>query len=1111
MLKILLGRAGTGKTSRILEEISAAGGKRQILIVPEQASHEMERRLCAVGGNKASTHAEVLSFTRLANRVLSKAGGLAAPALDPGGRVLLMCAARKAVSSALTVYSRPSQKPAFLSGLLATMDECKQYCVSPEDLTKAGEELSGQEGEKLRDLGLIFGAYDALTAQVAADPRDRLTRLAEGLAESGWASGSTVYVDGFTDFIPQQIQVLRQLWKQAGDVMVVLTCAPEEEDGTSIFAPARRTIAKLRRTAMTDHVQVETTTLHEQKICKVKELSYIEKQLFSEETKPWESPAPGVRLFTAVTPRSEVEWTASEILRLVREEGLRFREIGVVARGFDSYAPLIEEVFRRYDVPVFLDSMTDILQKPVFAVVTGALDVVAGDYDSGDVFRYLKTGLTGISRSDCDLLENYVLKWDLKGSRWTASAAWNMHPRGYGAPMTEEDQELLDHLDQVRRQMTKPLETLRCNTDESGEGQAIALYRFLEEIQLPQRLEERAGILRERGELKRAEEYSQLWEILCNGLEQCASILGKMPLGLEEFAQLMKLVLSQYDVGAIPVSLDRVTAGDAARLGDRQCSALFFLGADDGALPQVTPAPGLFTDDDRSLLASMGLELSPQLTDKLDREMTIVYAACARPDRHLTVSWAATGSQGEERRPSFLWERLRRLFPDVVPVREQALGDVFRLAAPRPALELAGERPEVLRLLREQGELSLLAQRLERGASLERGRLCPDSVARLYGRKVPMSASRMDKYRSCHFSYFMQFGLKAKPRQTAGFQAPEYGTFVHYVLEHMLKDTAWRVEDGSGGWTWDKGTVRRQIKDIMDTYIAQELGGLENKTPRFVYLFNRLIRPVTQVVENVLEELSVSSFQPISFELGFGDRGDLPPVELTVDGVTVSVSGFVDRVDGWVHDGRLYLRVVDYKTGRKSFDLTEVWNGLGLQMMLYLFTLEEKGEALYNYAITPAGILYLPARAAVAKGSRSMTEGERQKQTDAELRRHGLILDDPEVLEAMEAMNEGGLRFLPVKVSSRTGAITGDALVTAERLGKLKTHTQHILSEIAGELSTGIIDADPYWRGPEKNACLYCDYAAACHFEEGRGTDRRRYLSTVDKETFWAAVADEEE
>ena len=260
----------------------------------------------------------------------------------------------------------------------------------------------------------------------------------------------------------------------------------------------------------------------------------------------------------------------------------------------------------------------------------------------------------------------------------------------------------------------------------------------------------------------------------------------------------------------------------------------------------------------------------------------------------------------------------------------------------------------------------------------------------------------------------------------------------------------------------------------------------------------------------MLDELGASQFRPIAFELGFGAKGELPPVELTVDGITVSISGFVDRLDGWVHNGRLYLRVVDYKTGRKSFDLTEVWNGLGLQMLLYLFTLEDQGSALYHREVTPAGVLYLPAREATVQGRRDMDEAERRKRADAELRRRGLILDDPEVVEAMESPGEEGLRFLPLRVSGRTGAITGDALVSAERLGRLKVHTQRILREIARELSAGNIAADPFWRGPEKNACLYCDYAAACHFEEGRGGDRVRYLPALDGEAFWQAVAAEE-
>ncbi len=1108
MLNLLLGRAGCGKSASILGRIAASGGvRRQLLIVPEQASHETERRLCAVAGNAVSLYAEVLSFTRLSSRVFALSGGLAAPTLDPGGRLLLMYAALQSVTDHLSVYARPSRKPAFLTGLLATLDECKQYGVAPADLAGAGAELEGQEGDKLRDLGLIFGAYEALCARTAADPRDRLTRLAEGLAQCRYAQGMDVYVDGFTDFTPQEGLVLRELMAQGHSVTVALTCDSLDGEGESgIFAPARRTARRLLQWAEQERVAAEVEHLLPQKNWKVDSLASVEANLFADTPEIWPREAPEVALFSAAFPRSEVEWTASEVLRLVREEGLRFRDIAVAARGFDRYAPLMEEVFHRYGIPVFLDGATDILQKPVFAVVTGALDVVAGEYAYDDVFRYLKTGLAGISRDDCDVLENYVLKWDLRGSRWTAKADWTMHPRGFGFPMTGADETLLARVNAVRRRVTAPLEGLRSNQNRTGRGQAVALYSFLEEIGLPGQLAERSERLRARGELKRAEEDRQLWDILCGGLEQCAQILGETPMELAEFAKLLRLVLSQYDVGTIPVSLDRVTAGEAQRLGNREVKALFFLGADDGAIPQTAPAPGLFTDDDRSLLASYGLELSPLLADKLDREWTIVYAACARPSRRLTVSWAAMGPQGEERRPSVLVDRLRLLFPHNRVLWERELPGEFRLSAPRPALELAGQDPAAEAALRALPEFAPLVERMERAARMDRGRLSPGAVGELYGQRVPMSASRMDKYKSCHFSYFMQYGLKAKARQAAGFQAPEYGTFVHYVLEHILQDEA-LVQPGQ---VPPRADLEREIGAIFDRYIAEELGGLENKTPRFVYLFDRLRRPVTQVVENVLEELAGSEFRPVAFELGFGDQGDLPPVELTVDGVTVSISGFVDRVDGWVHDGRLYLRIVDYKTGRKSFDLTEIWNGMGLQMLLYLFTLQDEGKELYGYEVTPAGVLYLPAREAVIPGSRDMDEAERKKKADSELRRRGLLLDDALVLEAMEKPGEAGIRFLPVKVSAKSGAITGESLVTAERLGKLKTHTQRILRQIGEELAGGVVAADPFWRGPEKNACLYCDYAAACHFEEGRGGDRKRYLPALDGEAFWQSIEEAE-
>ena len=906
MLKLILGRAGCGKTTTVLKRLCQAGQeRRQVLMVPEQQSHQAERALCKAGGDEVSLYAEVLSFSRLANRVFLAAGGVGEPELDSGGRLLLMYQAVKAVSQELTVYARPSRRPAFLENLLATVDELKSCCVQPQLLLQAGEEVEGPEGDKLRDLGLICGAYQALTARTALDPRDRLTRTAEKLSACPWAQDMDLWLDGFTDFTPQQGEVLAQLMAQAHQIIVTLTCDHLEEDegGTGIFSPARRQVAE-------------------------------------------------------------------------------------------------------------------------------------------------------------------------------------------------------------------PLELLRKNTNKTGEGQAIALYGFLENIGLPERLEEQVAALRQREQPALAEEYRQLWEIVCGGLEQCAQLLGETPMELEEFAALFRLVLSQYDVGTIPVSLDRVTAGETTRQTGQHGKVLFLLGADDASIPQVSTPAGLLSDDDRSLLASYGLELNQTARDLLYREMTTVYLTCARPTQKLIVSWPGQSGAGEERRPCFLVERLRLLFSDLTVEREEDLYGRFRLQAPLPALEQAGRSQSAHDALLALPEYAPMVERLDRAARWERGRLSRPAVERLYGHRVPMSASRMDKYKSCHFSYFMRYGLQAEPRKPAGFTAPEYGTFVHYVLEHVLKDDAFQ-QTTLPGWEDEQDQERRDrvaelTRQAVEQYVREELGGLEQQSERFQYLFRRLLRSVQAVVDNVTQEIWASKFRPISFELGFGNGKDLPPVELTVGDVTLSITGFVDRVDGWEKDGRLYLRVVDYKTGRKSFDLTEVWNGLGLQMLLYLFTLENRGEKFYGKPVEGAGVLYLPARDAIIKGSRSMSDDAWRKQLDKELTRSGLVLSDPAVLDAMEEPGEKGYRFLPLKVSKSTGEISGEALATAEQLGKLGGHIQKVLEEICEEIAQGNIAADPFWRGPEKNACRYCDYAQACHFEEGRGGDGKRWLASVKSREFWENVAREE-
>ncbi len=1086
MLNLLRARAGRDIRGELLERMGRSDARRRLLIVPEQFSHESERAMCAVLGGGASMSCEVLSFTRLAGRLTDAAGGGAAPMLDPGGRMLLMYAALRRVADALTTYRAPSRKPAFLTGLLATVDECRSYRVEPEALMAAGEELEGRQGDKLKDLGLIYAAYRGLEAQGAADPRGRLDRLAVQLEGTRWGAGMAFYVYGFTDFTPQEERVLSALMAQ-GELTVALVCGGED-DPSGIFQPALRCAGRLARLAKAGAVPVREEVL-DRPLARCPSLAFLEENLFGEGPgQAWAGECAVVRV-AAASPRQEVEWCAAEILRLLREENCRCRDIAVCARRLDGYGELVESVFARYGVPVFLSAMEDVLEKPVLALVTSALAAAGSDYPYEELFRYLKTGLTGITEEERDLLENYVLTWDLKGPAWTRQKPWDMHPEGYGREFTPADTALVAWLDGLRRRVIAPLEALRKGTDKTGRGRALALYQLLEDIDLPTRLGQRADSLDRRGERTAAAQYRQLWDILAGGLEQCALLLGDTELELEEFSRLFSLVLSQYDVGAIPVSLDAVTVGDAPRMAHKEVKALFLLGADSGAIPDCAVSPGLFTDQDRDALSAMEVELAPRQEDKLRREMTIAYETCCRPSQRLYVSYSA-GEGDNQRTPCFLWARLGALFPDA-PVRDG--GDpLARLSAPDAALELAGSSPAVAEALKRVPGLSDRVERIQDAAGWRRGRLSRPAVDALFGPVVPMSATKLDLVNSCHFGYFLRFGLDAKPRQRAAFRAAEYGTFVHDVLERTL-----RAAREEGAPLDDVRAVERLSQAAAERYEREVLSNLEGEPARFRVLFQRMKGAALAVARSVCAELAVSDFTPAAFELGFGPGKDLPPVEVE-QGVRLRLTGYVDRVDQWLHEGKRYVRVVDYKTGKKSFDFADVADGRGLQMLLYLFALRREGKGLLGPEETvPAGVLYVPARTPLVDGERDMSDGEIQRARDRLLRRQGLVLDDPDVLSAMERP-AGEYRFLPVG----TGRGGGDSLVTPAQMEALDGYITAALRAAAGELAAGNIDADPYWQGADKNPCRWCDYKAACHFEEGCG-DRRRFRRGLRAAQFW--------
>lgn len=1111
MLELVIGRAGAGKTEYIMERIreNAASRGKQLLIVPEQYSHETERRLCACCGDSVSLYAEVLSFSRLASRVFSEVGGAADTVLDNGGRLLVMSLALKSVSSELRLYGAASRKPDFLKELLDAVDEFKSGCISSEVLADASEWTEGRTRDKLHDLSLIAGAYDALTARELADPGDRLTRLAERIGQSSLCGSGSVYIDGFTDFTAQETLVIRELVSKAPMITVCL-CWDGEAEGLEVFAHARETAARLMNMAKERGREVRTVLLEGRDAQRSGEIAFLEKSLFGYGGEHYPGECENIELYSGDTPASELEFAAARIRELVRGGGYRYRDIAVAARGFERYGGMAENIFDFYEVPHFTAKMSDILQKPVLALITAALDIVNENWKYDPVFRYLKTNLTGISPEECDILENYILKWNIRGSLWTREGGWTFNPAGYMRDMTGPDRETLARINDIRRRVREPLIKLRKAGQKGAAAseQAMAVYSFLEEISLPERLDEKAGELVRAGNAELAVEYRQLWDILILALEQAVSILKDTPMALEEFSGLFKLVLSQYDVGSIPVSLDCVTLGDMSRMrrGDVKC--LIVIGADDDSIPRVSEKEGLLSRSEREQLVELGVELGGTGDDALYREMNIIYTALTRPVHKLILSYPRRGATGGEKRPSFVANRLSGIF-DISVTEIESLGQTHRTASLKPCFELAVSEKRGIpgkaalaaaRWFENGGEWSERLREIRNAPALPRGPLSEDAVLELYGADTGMSASRVDKYYSCRFAYFMRYGLRAKLRDRAEFDAPEIGSFMHYILENVTRD----VKTAGGFASASTELLDELTEKYVKEFVEKEFPGFKDKPARFVYLFKRLVETARQVVRDMAEELSRSDFEPLDFELRFAKDGPLPPAEITDGESSVSVSGLVDRVDGWIHDGVLYLRVVDYKTGRKSFNLSDIWYGMGMQMLLYLFTLQKSGGLYYGEKIVPAGVLYAPARDLILPMPKSSSDEEIEKERSGQLRRSGLILDDTEVIEAMEkcgTSKPGAPKFLPVKFK-KDGSPSGGSLATAEQFGRLNGHIDKMLLQISRELKRGSIDANPYQKGSAESACEYCEYKSACHFNEKAG-DRKRYLGKLKPSQIW--------
>ena len=1080
MLTLLIGTDWVANRQEILRRISVDVRKKQggrVLMVPELISHDTERRLCAAAGDTASRYAEVLSFSRLARRVSDSVGSAAMDCLDAGGRVVAMAAAARQLTGKLKAYASVETKPEFLTGLIEAVDEFKRCCITSETLLNTSRLLSGSFAQKLEELALLMEGYDALCARGKRDPRDQMTWCLEQLEDSDFARNHVFYIDGFPDYTRQHMDILAHLIGESPSVTVSLNC---DTIGSKLmaFEKAGQTAKEILDCAKKAGIPYEIVAVE-----KVHPLAPLPEKLFQGQIGKGTAQH-FLHCHRAESPYMEAMGAAEQVRELVRS-GCRYRDINLVCTDMNVYAPLVSQVFHRFNIPLYQSGTEDILQKSVVCTVLNALDAALSGFEQRSVLRYLRSALSPLSMDECDRVENYAIIWGIRGGKWTTE--WEFHPEGLSGIWNDAQQAQLTRINEARAKAVEPLARLREGFEKASrlKEQILALYAFLEEIHLEKRLARLAAQYDTEGNNREAQILNQLWEILLSALEQMYDTLGETAWEAEHFARLLRLLLSQYDVGTIPPVLDAVQMGQVSAQRLHEQNHLIILGAQEGNLPGYSGSEGILSDQERETLRQMDVAITGGAMEGIRAEFAEIYGVFCGARESVRV-WCSA------EQPSFVFRRLTELAGGICD-GEQPMGFAGASPAEAGAYLARWEAYETARNLGLETEYQdALKKRDYTLGKVEKAR-----IDALYGTTLNLSASQIEQQAKCRFHYFLRYGLRAQERKEAAIDPAEFGTYVHDVLENTCKE----IRD-LGGF---QGVSREQTMDIAhkysENYAKEHFSQLDSK--RVAYLFQRNMQELDAIVRELWEELKDSLFQPQGFEVGFGmgTQESLPGIVIPNSAMAATLRGFVDRLDTWEHFGNTYYRIVDYKTGPKEFDYCDVFNGIGLQMLLYMFALRESGEEHLGARPIPVGVQYFPARVRYLSTDGRLDDGDAAKKRSKEWRREGLLLRDEQILKAMEPGDEICRLNYAVK---KDGTMTGD-LASREEFKLLEGYVFRILGRLVEEIASGEVSANPYTRG-DHGACTWCPYGSICHRAEVEG---RRNYKTMSAQNFWDQVGKE--
>ena len=1131
-LRFYFGPSGSGKSHRIYEEIMQRAaqepGRNFLIIVPDQFTMQTQKDLVMHSDRGGILNIDVLSFGRLSHRILEEVGTKEMPVLDDTGKSLVLQKIAADLKEQLPAMGSLLHKQGYIHEVKSAISEFMQYGISTQDMDKliASAEKRGALAMKLRDLKTLYRGFQDYIRDHFITTEETLDVLRRSLVKSKILPDSVVVFDGFTGFTPIQNRLIQELMRVCEETIVTVTIGEEEDpyqmDGEQkLFHLSKKTVADLvKLAAETEVTRGEDVFVKggPNRFTEAPALCYLEQNLFRYQYEPYTEKQCEIRMFEALSPREEVHQTALYIRKLIREEGLTYRDIAVVIGDLEGYASYVETEFGQLEIPCFLDRTRGIVLNPMIEYIKSALQLYIRDFSYDTVFHFLRSGMADISREEIDELENYVIRTGARGYR-TYSRLFTRKTeemqQGSGQEDTERAEETMERMNRIRQQFADTVEILHMAPRAKAGEYVDHLYDFLEQNQVQQKLLNYQQQFEQEGDLAKAREYAQIYRLVMDLLDQIYELLGEEEISLQEFADILEAGFGEITVGTIPQNVDRIVVGDMERTRLKQVKVLFFLGVNDGNIPKNASKGGIISDMDREFLIESGTEMAPSPRQQMYIQRLYLYLNMTKPSERLYLSYAKVNSDGKGIRPSYLIDTVRKLFPQLAVEYPQNRSRLEQIEGRQEGARYLAEelREYADGTLREEERQDFYLMYCAYEADPEgRDRLTAAAFRRykesglsrivaraLYGRQLENSVSRLETYAACACRHFLQYGLSLQEREEFGFEVSDMGNVYHAVLENFAGKLA---ESGRTWWDFDENFATQAIKEAVEGYAATYGETVLHSSARNEYAITRMSRILTRTVLTLQQHLKQGSFQPDDYELSFRFAEDLDSIHVDLsEEEKMHLQGRIDRIDVSEDAEHVYVKVIDYKSGNKKFDLAALYYGLQLQLVVYMnAAMELESRKHPDKEIVPAALLYYHIDDPTIETPVELTQEQINEEILTKLRMNGVVNSDPAVVERLDRFLQDKSKVIPVEKKKDGSFSARSGILSREELQVVSAYVDTKIREIGREILDGKIAANPYEKGNEE-ACTYCAYKKVCGFDGSIPGYEKRQLEDLDKQT----------